>query len=119
MRIIIAGGRDFVATPEHERWLDDTIGDIVTEVVSGAARGADTFGEHWAKERSVPVKLFPAFWRVYGRSAGHRRNRQMAEYAEGLVAFPGGKGTESMIRYAKQRGLRVWLWSQPTLPTTS
>ena len=68
-----------------------------------------TLGEQYAKERGHALQYFPANWERYGRSAGYRRNVQMAENADALVAFWDGKsmGTRHMISAAKSHGLRV------------
>ena len=83
------------------------------EVVSGKARGADTFGEIWANEHGIPVKEFPADWDKFGRSAGPIRNGQMAEYGDALIAFlaPGSKGTKNMIEQAQKKGLFVLVYN--------
>lgn len=108
MRTIIAGGRDYAPTPRDWEWLDSLRDDLpITEVVCGMARGADTFGRQWAVDSGLPIKEFPADWKAHGRSAGPRRNVKMAEYADALVAFPGGRGTQHMIHEAEARGLRV------------
>lgn len=84
----------------------------VTEVVSGGARGADAFGEEWARDRRVPVRVFPADWNRHGRAAGPIRNREMAEYADALVAVWDGesRGTKNMIEEATKRGLKVHVY---------
>jgi hypothetical protein len=105
---IICGGRDFVPTEADCAALNEQKGLLpITEVVSGKAKGADAFGEWWASEHGIPVKEFPANWALYGRSAGPIRNRQMAEYADALIAFPGGRGTSHMIQTAKELGLTI------------
>lgn len=83
----------------------------ITEVVSGCARGADSYGEMLAEEFKTPVKRFPAEWEKYGRGAGHIRNSQMAEYAEALIAVWDGQstGTKNMISQAEKRGLKVFI----------
>lgn len=106
MKCIIAGGRDYKITNWDEAWLD-TLG--ITEVVSGCARGADAGGEAWAKKRGIRIKLFPALWESYGKSAGIIRNKLMAEYAEAAALFPGGRGTENMLKEATLRGLRIFI----------
>ena len=58
-------------------------------------------------ELGVPVDEFPADWKQYGRSAGHIRNREMAVYADILIVFPGGKGTENMMKQAGEHGLKT------------
>ena len=109
--LIIAGSRDF----NDYNLLRDAVNYYLvsrnlTEVtiVSGKARGADTLGEQYAREKGFPVLEFRADWNRYGKSAGHRRNREMAHVSQGLVAFDmGTPGTKGMIEYAIQRGLNV------------
>lgn len=105
VKTIIAGGRDYQLTPDDEAWLD-TLG--ITEVVSGGATGADEGGEDWAIKRGLQVRRFPANWRQHGTAAGPIRNREMAKYAEALAVFQGGKGTDSMIREAALRGIKIF-----------
>jgi hypothetical protein len=110
MKVIIAGGRDFV---DYEL-LHDSCTKIfenrtVTEIVSGCARGADKTGEKYAESTKIPIKKFPAEWDKYGKSAGYHRNKEMAEYADVLVAFWNGesKGTKHMIDLATSNKLEV------------
>ena len=125
IRIIVAGGRDFndfpllmnkcigiIATVTKE---DNTIDKI--RIVSGSARGADKLGEQYAQIAHYDVSRFPAAWDIYGKSAGYRRNADMAKFAseEGnigiLIAFWDGKsrGTKHMIDLAKRYGLDVYV----------
>lgn len=81
---------------------------VVIEIVSGVANGADKLGERYARERGFLVSQFKADWDKHGKKAGYLRNVQMAEYADALVAFDvGSKGTAHMIQIAKQRGMLV------------
>jgi hypothetical protein len=110
MKTIIAGGRNYVLTVGDAKWLDGLrITLPITEVVCGEATGADAGGKKWALARGIPVKCFPADWPQFGKRAGPIRNEQMAEYAEGLIAFPGGQGTADMIRRANAKGCMVVL----------
>lgn len=110
-KVIVAGGRDFnnyrglAASLDH--LLKNVIDDI--EIVCGMARGADRLGEQYAKERGYRIRYMPADWDTYGRSAGYKRNVQMAEYADALVAFWDGasSGTRHMIKTAQEKGLEV------------
>lgn len=118
-KVIVAGGRDFADYDLVQYKLDTllvdrlsvltTAGDIAVQVVSGTARGADKLGEHYALMNKLHVAQFPANWDLYGKSAGYRRNEEMAEYADALVAFWDGKsrGTKHMINLAKSAGLQV------------
>ena len=121
-RIIIAGSREFTDYRKMCVELDNlgihmlsTIEPI--EIVSGHAMGADTLGERFAKYFGYPLKIFPADWNTYGKSAGYRRNEEMAKYAAKadkgiLVAFPVGesRGTRHMINLANQYGLKVHIF---------
>ncbi|MGV8946616.1 MAG: DUF2493 domain-containing protein [Lutibacter sp.] len=110
IKIIIAGGRNFEDYDKLCRVCDDFLkNDSNIEIVSGAYKGADLLGELYAKERNYPIKQFPADWRRYGKSAGQKRNVEMAIYADALIAFWDGKskGTKNMIDLATQAGLKV------------
>lgn len=110
-RVIIAGGRDFrdydLLTKTMDNLLSNTKDDIM--VVCGKARGADTLGERYAKERGYAIRYFPANWERYGKAAGYLRNTEMAKNADALVAFWDGMslGTRHMIEIAKARGLKI------------
>lgn len=109
-RVIIAGSRDFddyLLLQDHADYMLSRQEDI--EIVSGGASGADALGERYAKDRGYKLKIFPADWAKYGRRAGPIRNREMAEYADALLAYWDGKsrGTKNMIEEARARGLKV------------
>jgi len=108
MRTIIAGSRECSDKRELLAALV-ACGWTPTVVISGAARGADRLGEVWAAELNVPCERFPADWDAHGKAAGYRRNVQMADNAEALIALWDGasKGTKHMIDIAKRKGLRV------------
>ena len=108
MKLIIAGGRDYVFSQNDIDRLNAVEG--VTEVVSGGAPGADSGGEAWATEADIPVKRFPADWKSHGRAAGPVRNRKMAEYADAVALFPGGRGTASMQKEAVKHNLVIFDW---------
>jgi hypothetical protein len=82
-------------------------------VVSGGAKGVDEIGE-WLATAFLglpPATVFRADWYNYGKFAGIKRNREMAEYAQALVAVWDGKspGTANMIMEATERGLKVYV----------
>ena len=119
MRIIVAGGRDFddyeLLKHTLKKYLEEL--DIVDlsqiVIISGAARGADTLGEHFAYDYEIAVRRFPAKWDELGKRAGWVRNAEMAKYAAEkhgvLFAFWDGKsrGTKNMIDLANRYGLEV------------
>jgi hypothetical protein len=81
----------------REHWRPDV-------VISGACRGADTLGEHWAETVGIPVERHPADW-AKGPSAGPIRNQLMVDlpHAFGLVVvrFHGSKGSADILRRAE------------------
>jgi hypothetical protein len=111
MKLIIAGGRTFTDYKKLKETCDHFLQDQTDiEIVSGAYyRGADKLGEQHAKERGYKLTKFPADWKRFGRAAGPKRNQQMANYADALIAFWDGKsrGTKNMIYLAKQNNLKV------------
>ena len=103
-KIIVAGSRGFNDYKLMEEYLDFKFQEVIkTHKVSGTSRGADKLGELYAKHRGYPVHPFPADWHLHGKSAGYKRNKRMAKYANALVAFYDGssKGTGHMIKLAK------------------
>jgi glycerophosphoryl diester phosphodiesterase len=110
IKVIIVGGRNFDDYLKLCQVCDEFLKDQnKVEIVSGAYKGADLLGEKYAAERNYPIKQFPADWRRYGKSAGHKRNAEMAAYADALITFWDGKskGTKHMIDLATQAGLKV------------
>lgn len=108
-KIIVAGGRDFSNQDLVDRTLDyllDFTGEHI-EIVCGMAKGADTSGLLWAKANNKPVAEFTADWNQFGKGAGYKRNAEMADYADLLIAFWDGKsrGTKHMIDLAKKKGI--------------
>ena len=119
MRVLICGGREF------DDWLkvQETMHLLkfrVTEVIQGGAKGADFLGRVWAKVYDIPCREFPADWRAHGKRAGHIRNQQMLDEGkpDWVIAFPGGRGTEDMMRRAGEAGIPVHVVA-PTPPEDS
>ena len=109
-KVIIAGSRDFADYALLCSFADQVLaGAEDIEIVSGGARGADALGERYARERGYALKVFPADWKKWGRAAGPIRNRQMADYADALIAFWDGQssGTRDMIGKAEEKRLAV------------
>ena len=110
MKLIIAGSRTFTdyqllcrtLTPELRR---------ITQVLTGGARGADRLGYRWAVKHGLGKqhRLFKADWERFGKSAGVRRNHQMAQAGDILIAFWDGQspGTAHMVQCMRQLGKPV------------
>lgn len=124
MKVIIAGGRDYVFDVLDFAMLDELHRVLqFTAAVSGEAGqrdegtgevicGADLFGEVWAARHLLVVDRFPVTkkdWREQGTKAGPLRNKRMAEHAKQAmgccILFPGGRGTKSMRMEAWVAGI--------------
>jgi hypothetical protein len=110
MKLIIAGSRTFadyqflcqVLAPDRHR---------ITQVLTGGAKGADQLGYRWAVAHGLGKQhqLFRAAWERFGKSAGVRRNHQMAQAGDMLIAFWDGQspGTAHMVQCMQQLGKPV------------
>jgi len=112
MKVIIAGSRTFTDYEQVRQVLGPSRHHIA-QVLHGGARGADRLGFLWALKHGVPSRCYRADWQRYGRSAGVRRNQQLAEAGDVLVAFWDGQspGTADMIRRMQALGKPVVLVS--------
>jgi hypothetical protein len=98
MRVAIIGSRNF----NNYELVVDTLKEYennITLIVSGGAKGADTLGERWAKEKNKEVLIFHPDWNKYGKSAGIIRNKDIIENSDIVFAFWDGisKGTKNSI----------------------
>jgi len=124
MKLIIAGSRYFTNYDLLKEKLDYYLSNAKPpiEIISGRCStgtetfrtkdhikvfGADGLGERYAEEKGYKVHPFPANWKL-GKSAGPRRNEDMARIATHLIAFHSGSaGTQNMIDTAVKYGLKV------------
>lgn len=107
MKVIVSGGRDYKPKLGDFSKMEQALLPLATEIVSGKCRGADRLGEAFAMWYGLKLTPFYADWKLYGRSAGPRRNEIMAKHADVLYVFPGGRGTQDMIMRAVTHGLQV------------
>lgn len=110
-RLVIAGGREFTDYKLLKRKCDRILSRITKPItiISGGANGADFLGERYAKEKGYNLYIMPASWKEHGNSAGHVRNRQMADIASACIAFWDGKspGTRGMTDYCTKIKLQL------------
>ena len=108
MRLIIAGSRAFtdyqllcqtLASERHR----------ITEVIHGGARGADQLGFRWALQHHIRSRCFAADWERFGKTAGVRRNHQIAQAGDVLVVFGDepSPGTAHLIQCMQALGKPV------------
>jgi hypothetical protein len=94
MRLSIVGSRGFTDfnMMKQEIIKHYNIDDIEC-VISGGAVGADTLAEYFAKEYNIPMKIYPAEWKKYGKSAGYIRNELIIKDSTDVISFWDGKST--------------------------
>jgi hypothetical protein len=108
MKVIIAGSQTFtdyqclcqVLAPDRHR---------ITQVLTGGAHGAEQLGYRWAWKHQITHQLFRADWERFGKSAGVRRNYQMAQAGDLLLAFWDGQspGIAHLVQCMRQVGKPV------------
>lgn len=107
MKIAIVGSRGF-----HD---PQAVADMVatfppdTTVVSGGARGVDTWAAQTARACGLAIEVYPADWDAYGKRAGFVRNYDIVKASDRVIAFWDGqsKGTAHTIRIAREMGKEV------------
>lgn len=108
MRVLVSGSRHFNDYALLKATLDNI---VVSCIIHGCAKGADTIAGWYGRRASIPIMEFPAKWDEYGRAAGPIRNRQMLTEGKPdlVVAFlaKDSKGTRNMIEQAKKAGIQV------------
>lgn len=116
-KLIVAGGRDYNDYAQLEGKLIQLANtDLLAyevSIVCGMARGADALGFKFAKENQVQLYPYHADWNKHGKAAGFRRNVDMGNDADGLLAFWDGKssGTKHMIDYMQRLQKDVWVFN--------
>lgn len=111
MKLAIVGTRNpSVTYQDWEKLLLDNINlDDVQTVISGGAKGVDTFAKMFACRHRKPYMEFSPQYALYGRYATLRRNTQIVEEASTVIAFPSSdsKGTYYSIKEARRLGRHI------------
>ena len=112
MKVAVVGSR--------ELWvpnLEDFLPEGVTEIVSGGARGVDTAAATYAKAHGIKLTEFLPDYKAFGRGAPLRRNLEIIDYADMVLAFWDGTspGTRYVIEncYKKGKPIRVFTADKP------
>ena len=104
MKIAIIGSRNI----EVEN-LGEYLPENVSEIVSGGAKGVDSCAREYAEKNKIPLKEFLPDYKRYGRGAPLKRNMEIIEYADKVIAFWDGrsKGTKFVIDNCKKSGKAI------------
>lgn len=120
LNVIIAGSRNTkdLTYNKFKEKLDDIITYLLLKysiykdkltIVSGCAKGIDSWAITYSDEKLFSTILCPAEWERYGKSAGYIRNEKMGNIGNILVAFWNGKssGTKHMIDTMTKLGKEI------------
>lgn len=111
MKLAIVGTRNpGVNYQEWEKLLLDKINpDEIQMIISGGAKGVDTYAKLFAARHHKPYMEFAPQYSVYGRYATLKRNTQIVREASTVIAFPSAesRGTYHSIKEAQRFGRRV------------
>ena len=108
INVVIGGCRDYGNYQEFCNFVDDCLLEKSKKtkivILSGHCSGTDMMAENYAKEKGYELKIFPARWSKYGTAAGPKRNKEMVEMADEVIAFwdYNSAGTKTLIEYAKK-----------------
>ena len=111
-KALVCGGRDF----NNAKMLYEALDKMeLSQIIHGAAKGADSLAGQYAKSRSIACQTYPANWKPQGptgpldRGAGFKRNQKMLDQGQPdlVIAFPGGNGTRNMAKIAAAQGFKV------------
>lgn len=108
MKIAVIGSKNLMIQ-DLEKYLPEE----TTEIVSGGAKGVDTCAREYASANGLKLTEFLPEYNRYGRGAPLKRNLQIIDYADGVLAFWDGqsRGTKFVIEHCKAQGkpVRVFL----------
>ena len=104
MKVAIIGSRNL-----HVEDLEKYLPEDVTEIVSGGAKGIDSDAEKYARGNGIDITVFLPKYNLYGRGAPIKRNKDIVDYSDEVLAFWDGssKGTLSVIEYCRKTGKKV------------
>jgi len=121
--VAIVGSREFI----YKHWVTAFVERLRTDsvVVSGGARGVDTWADEAAIECGLKRKIFPIEdweWQAIGNKAAHIRNEAIARYikfndghlfAFGMMRLDGSltKGTQDVITTADAIGVPTTIFT--------
>jgi hypothetical protein len=99
MRLAIVGSRGFPKLDQVRRYVQGLPKDTV--VISGGARGVDEVAAEEARACGLEVEIYFPQYDVYGRSATFKRNDQIVEACDKLIAFWDGTSRGTTYTFTK------------------
>ena len=113
-KVAIVGSRTFTDYELAEKFIDKVCDDdaiLISKIISGGAKGADTIAEEYARNHNIETQIFKPDWEKYGKSAGYKRNVDIIENCDICIAFWDGesKGTKHDIDLCKKLNKLIYI----------
>lgn len=104
MKVAVIGSRG-ISQIDLKQFLPDN----TTEIVSGGAMGVDTCARKYALDNGLKLTEFLPDYKSFGRSAPIRRNVEIIDYADMVLAFWDGesKGTKFVIDNCRKKNKEI------------
>ena len=101
MKVAVIGSRTLFVWDVGKYLPDGT-----DEIVSGGAKGVDSCAAAYARKAGIKLTEFLPDYKTYGRGAPLRRDAQIVEYADRVLAFWDGesRGTKYVIDKCRETG---------------
>lgn len=122
IKLAIVGSRTFDNYDELNIMINKIIKENnynISLIISGGAKGADTFAEQYAKENNIETLIFPAEWKKYGRRAGYLRNVDIIKNCDICIAFwdgfSGGTAHDLELCYEYKKKCFIYNFIRKTL----
>ena len=115
MKIAVIGSRG-LKVDNLEKYLPEE----TTEIVSGGAKGIDTCAREYALAKGLKLTEFLPEYAKYGRIAPLKRNLQIIDYADCVLAFWDGRsrGTKYVIEQCRKKNKKVTVMKPVTSKRT-
>ena len=107
MKTAVIGSRN-LSVDDLGRYLPEN----TTEIVSGSAKGIDACAREYARQNNITLTEFLPEYNKFGRYAPLKRNLEIIDYADEVIAFWDGKskGTGFVIDNCKKKNKKITVY---------
>ena len=107
MKTAVIGSRN-LSVDDLGRYLPKN----TTEIVSGGAKGIDACAREYARQNNITLTEFLPEYSKFGRYAPLKRNLEIIDYADEVIAFWDGKskGTGFVIDNCKKKNKKITVY---------
>lgn len=107
MKVAVIGSRNLIV-----KNIGEYLPENIDEIISGGAKGIDTCAKNFAIANKIKLTEILPDYENFGRSAPLKRNLQIIDYADAVIAFWDGKsrGTEYVINNCKKNNVPYILY---------